>query len=73
MCGVQEALYTVCHALFSPGVHLAGYLGVNTFVPADISKCKGVALKFCLLCFLSNKSLHFWVILHSEYFNLLGI
>ena len=64
MCGVQKAFYTVCHALFSPGVHLTGYLGVNTFIPADICECEGVTLKFGLLCLLSNKSLHFRVILH---------
>lgn len=66
MGGVQKAFNTVCHALFSPGVHLAGWLGVDTLVPADVSKCESVALKFCLLCLLSNKPLHFWVVLHSS-------
>ena len=66
MGGVQESFYAVYHTLFSARIHLAGRLGINTFVPTNIRECKCIALKFSLLCLLSNKPLHLGIILHCE-------
>lgn len=67
MGGVQESFHAVGHALFSAGVHLAGWLAVDALVPTNISEGESVTLKLCLLCLLGDEPLHLWVILHDQF------
>ena len=66
MGGVKESFYAIYHTLFGTRIHLAGWFGIDALVPANVSECKCITLKFSLLGLLSNKPLHLWIILHCK-------